>query len=270
MSEPSQGLYALCLQALQKTDPRTKAEAARALYRDWTDQGLPLDTDTPCLKLEVPGRPAHPVLVSPAEVPRRKISSEAGRIRLVHAIAHIEFNAINLALDAVYRFRDMPAQYITDWLQVASEEALHFSLLADYLVAAGSAYGEYEAHNGLWDMAVKTDHDVMVRMALVPRVLEARGLDVTPGMIEQLERVGDERLVEILKVIFRDEIGHVRIGNRWYHHCCDQRGLDASETFFELLDQYMGRPLPGPFALDARREAGFSDTELELLMTRAR
>jgi len=161
-------------------------------------------------------------------------------------------------------------QYITDWLQVASEEALHFSLLADYLVAAGSAYGEYEAHNGLWDMAVKTDHDVMVRMALVPRVLEARGLDVTPGMIEQLERVGDERLVEILKVIFRDEIGHVRIGNRWYHHCCDQRGLDASETFFELLDQYMGRPLPGPFALDARREAGFSDTELELLMTRAR
>jgi len=256
--------------ALLEDDPAAKVDAVRVLQQDWSNGTLTCDSSSDVRSITVPGRPERPRLVSPAEVPKRKAGSTEGRIRLVHAIAHIEFNAINLALDAVYRFRDMPDQYYSDWLQVAREEALHFSLLEHYLLERGSYYGEFSAHNGLWEMAVKTDADVLVRMALVPRVLEARGLDVTPTMIAQLQGVGDEALVDILKIIFHDEIGHVRIGNHWYHHCCRERGLEPTETFFSLLDEYMGGPLPGPFETEARLDAGFTHNELELLNANTR
>lgn len=187
---------------------------------------------------------------------------------LCHALAHIEFNAINLALDAVYRFRDMPIDYYTDWLKVAAEEALHFSLLNKYLVDQNVSYGDYDAHNGLWEMAVKTDHDVLVRMALVPRVLEARGLDVTPGMINKLERIGDTKLVDILQVIYRDEIGHVKIGSCWFNYLCEQRSLLPDETFSDLLDEYMEGACFGPFDDAVRLQAGFSKRELTDLMNR--
>ncbi|WP_283149803.1 ferritin-like domain-containing protein [Silvimonas soli] len=216
-------------------------------------------------RLAEPGRPPKPILISPKEVPKRGLGSIEGRAALLHALAHIEFNAVNLALDAIYRFREMPLAYYEDWLQVAKEEALHFTLLRDYLQKSGFDYGDFPAHNGLWDMALRTDHDVMVRMALVPRILEARGLDVTPGIRAKLWSVGDRQAAKILDVILRDEIGHVQIGNRWYHWCCEQRGLEPVATFVSLLRDYAVPAYPGALNHAARREAGFSDEELALI-----
>ncbi|MEE9352035.1 MAG: ferritin-like domain-containing protein, partial [Thiotrichaceae bacterium] len=215
--------------------------------------------------IEVPGRPEKPELVPVNQVKRRKLTTEEGRATLIHAIAHIEFNAINLALDAVYRFRDMPDDYYTDWLQVASEEAYHFSLLEVRLQQMGYVYGDMPAHNGLWESCINTEHDVMVRMALVPRVLEARGLDVTPGMMEKLQSVGDQQTVDILAIILRDEIGHVRIGSRWFHYCCEQRQLEPEATFLNLIKEYMDGALRGPFHREARLQAGFTEQELDML-----
>jgi uncharacterized ferritin-like protein (DUF455 family) len=189
-------------------------------------------------------------------------------LTLVHAITHIEFNAINLALDAVYRFQSMPQQYYLDWCKVAAEEAKHFTLLSDYLNANGMVYGDLPAHNGLWEMAVKTDFDVLVRMALVPRVLEARGLDVTPGMIKKLETTGDNQLIDILQIIFEDEIGHVKIGSYWYKYLCEQRGLEPEKTFIDLIDKYMQGAHFGPFETQARLDAGFSEQEMQSLLQR--
>lgn len=265
----SDNLYQRTFECLMHSDPGRKREAVAALRQAWQAGELSRDGAAALARIEQPGRPERPHLVAPSEVPRRSTGTVAGRVRLAHAIAHIEFNAINLALDAVYRFRDMPDDYYNEWLQVADEEAMHFSLCDAYLGEHGSGYGEFDAHNGLWEMALKTDQDVLVRMALVPRVLEARGLDVTPGMISQLERAGDDELVSVLRVIFRDEIGHVRIGNRWFRHCCDQRGVDASKTFFDLVEQYTGGPLPGPFEHEARLDAGFTENELEILKVQA-
>jgi uncharacterized ferritin-like protein (DUF455 family) len=180
-------------------------------------------------------------------------------------VAHIEFNAINLALDAVYRFRDLPEAYYGDWLQVAAEEAYHFSLLRERLRELDCTYGELPAHNGLWEQACKTDHDVLIRMALVPRVLEARGLDVTPGMMQRLREVGDEPTIAILEIILRDEIGHVRIGSHWFRYCCAQRGLEPEATFRQLIREVLQGPLRGPFYTEARLQAGFSANELAQL-----
>ena len=193
------------------------------------------------------------------------MASLEGRAALIHSLCHIEFNAINLGWDAVYRFREMPRDFYTDWIKVAAEEAYHFSLLRDHLRDMGYDYGDFVAHNGLWEMAIKTDFDPLVRMALVPRVLEARGLDVTPGIMAKLEEVGDEAAVAILKIIHRDEIGHVEIGSRWFNHLCLERGLDASETFEALISQYMKGKLKGPFDMATRRKAGFSEAELKYL-----
>lgn len=157
---------------------------------------------------------------------------------MMHAIAHIEFNAINLALDAVQRFEGMPEQFYADWLRIADEEAYHFELIRAHMRQLGADYGDHNAHSGLWEMCEKTAHDVLIRMALVPRVLEARGLDVTPGIQKKLTQVGDHNAVSLLDIILRDEIGHVEIGNRWFRHCCKARGLKTDETFFKLLDEY--------------------------------
>lgn len=212
-----------------------------------------------------PGRPDKPVLVAPGDVPKRRLGSKTGLIALVHAVAHIEFNAINLAWDAVYRLRNLPRQFYADWIKVAAEEAHHFRLLRQRLNALGSDYGDFPAHNGLWDMAVRTAFDPLVRMALVPRVLEARGLDVTPGMIARLRQAGDEETVAILEIILRDEIGHVAIGSHWFQYLCQQRGLDAAQTFHELLEHYFPGQICGPFHYEARLQAGFSTVELEAL-----
>lgn len=268
MSGESINLFDNALCCLLHTEPEKKVELTFSLQRDWLGDKLALDPTSDIQSLPVPGRPLAPELVDARDVPRRNISSLNGRLALVHAIAHIEFNAINLALDAIYRFQQMPEQYYTDWSRVAAEEAQHFSMLAEYLENHGVAYGDYPAHNGLWEMAVKTDSDVLIRMALVPRVLEARGLDVTPGMIEKLGSTGDEKLIAILQKIFDDEIGHVKIGSFWYKTLCEERGLEPEKTFLDLIGQYMKGAKFGPFDTEARLEAGFSEAEMKRLLDR--
>jgi uncharacterized ferritin-like protein (DUF455 family) len=201
----------------------------------------------------------------PREVPRRGLGSAEGRAALVHAVAHIEFNAINLAWDAVYRFRGMPGAYYRDWASVANDEARHFTMLAARLGQLGHAYGDFDAHNGLWEMAVKTADSCLERMALVPRVLEARGLDVTPGMIARLRSVGDEATAAILEIILREEVPHVATGTRWFRYCCERDGLDPAAAFRALLAEQVSGGLKGPFNLEARRAAGFDDAELAML-----
>lgn len=264
-------LYEATYACLMEQNIECKLAGATQLYADW-QAGLlrrEASADT-ALSVPVAGRPVKPDLVHPKNVKQRKLSSVEGRKALLHAVAHIEFNAINLALDAVYRFRDMPDAYYGDWLQVAAEEAYHFGLVRERLRELGGDYGDLPAHNGLWEQACKTDYDVMVRMALVPRVLEARGLDVTPGMMERLREVSDLPTVAILEIILRDEIGHVRIGSRWYHYCCEQRGLEPKATFRQLLREVLQAPLRSPLYTEARLQAGFSAEELEELLVMER
>ena len=252
------------LELLCLTDPTAKAQSTRLGFSD--PAALTIDADAALREpAGLPGRPARPQLVSPAHVPRRSLHTPQGRAALLHAVAHIEFNAINLALDAIWRFASMPADYYRDWARVAAEEALHFSLLSEHLASLGHAYGDFDAHDGLWTMVEKTKHDIVARMALVPRTLEARGLDATPPMQAKLAQAGDPRAVEILGVILRDEVGHVAIGNRWYRWLCACEGLDPIAHFEQLLvTHHAPRPKP-PFNLDARRRAGFDDEELKRL-----
>ncbi|WP_345810907.1 ferritin-like domain-containing protein [Paraburkholderia sp. PREW-6R] len=258
------------LAALLEAEPVAKAAAARAIH------AAVLDGDMTCpaaLELAepagLPGRPSRPELVEPRKLERRSMQSPQGRAVLLHALAHIEFNAINLALDAVWRFSHMPAAFYVDWLKVAAEEAYHFSLLTARLAEYGHAYGDFPAHDGLWDMCERTRGDVLARMALVPRTLEARGLDASPPIRARLQQAGDHASAAILDIILRDEIGHVLIGNRWFRHLCDEHGLDPHPTYIRLADQYHAPKLRGPFNFDARRDAGFDETELAALVARA-
>ncbi len=252
------------LEILQTADPPAKAAAARAL-EPLLREG-PID---PAAVLQptgpLPGRPARPRLVPPSALPRRTPFTPEGRAALLHAVGHIEFNAINLAADAAWRFAGLPEAFYRDWLRVAAEEALHFGLLADHLATLGHAYGDFDAHDGLWAMAEATAGDLLARMALVPRTLEARGLDATPPMQERFRRAGDARAVEILDVILRDEIGHVAIGNRWFGWLCAQRGLDPVAAYEDLAARYGAPRLKPPFNLAAREAAGFSAAEIAAL-----
>ncbi|TXH74821.1 MAG: ferritin-like domain-containing protein [Thiothrix sp.] len=259
-------LYAAALSCLLSTHPDEKISLVPQLQQAWLVGKLirPTHPD-PAQKIAVPGRPAKPELVLPKQMKQRKLHHLEGRIALLHAVAHIEFNAINLALDAVYRFREMPDAYYRDWLQVAAEEAYHFTLVRTRLRELGADYGDLPAHNGLWEHALKTDHDVLVRMALVPRVLEARGLDVTPPMMERLNEVGDSATAEILAIILRDEVGHVRMGSYWYRYCCELRSLEPESTFRQLLREVLQAPVRSPFYTEGRLQAGFSASELEQL-----
>jgi uncharacterized ferritin-like protein (DUF455 family) len=224
---------------------------------------LPLDTDAAIDEPPgVPGRPARPRLVPHASLPRRSPFTAQGRAGLLHAVAHIEANAMRLALDAVWRFAGLPVDYYRDWLGVAAEEAKHFTLLTEHLATLGVAYGDFDAHDGLWEMVEKTKHDAVARMALVPRTLEARGLDATPPMQAKLARAGDARAVAILDIILADEIGHVAVGNRWYRWLCERGGLEPL-AHYALLAERHEAPLPRPpFNYSARRRAGFTEAEL--------
>jgi uncharacterized ferritin-like protein (DUF455 family) len=222
----------------------------------------------------VPGIPAEPQLVAPQEVPFRKIPngaavSEHDRKQAlsvaIHAVAHIEFNAINLALDAAWRFANMPADYYRDFVHIAIEEALHFQLLSDHLATFGTHYGAFVAHNGLWDMAERTKHDVLHRMALVPRLLEARGLDATPRLLPKLLAAGDSEGATILQRILADEVGHVQIGNHWYNYLCEQRGVDPYQTMVDLWHEYSAPPAYPPLNDAARLQAGFTPEDLTFL-----
>lgn len=250
--------------ALAAIDPADKCGRVEAIWRT-VEEGAWAPSSPPEIGTLTCGRPARPELVEPRALPRRGLGSREGRAALVHAIAHIEFNAVNLALDAALRFSGLPGDYYRDWLSVAWDEVRHFRMLETRLGEMDYAYGDFPAHNGLWDMAEKTAHDPLVRMALVPRVLEARGLDVTPGMIERLSVVGDEETVSLLRLILEEEERHVAIGSRWFEYLCARRELDPEPTFTGLLKEYFNGQVRGPINVSARRRAGFSERELESL-----
>lgn len=263
-------LYATARRCLDADDPETKVAlthaAGSALARG---ELVRTATAPPPEPIGAPGRPQRPHLVAPRDLPHRSLGSREGRAAFIHAIAHIEFNAINLAWDAVYRFRDMPDAFHADWVGVAVDEARHFAMLRARLQALGAEYGDFDAHNGLWEMAEQTADSCLARMALVPRVLEARGLDVTPAMIERLKCLQDHESVDILETILAEEVAHVAAGTRWFQHCCSAEGLDPDATFEALLAAAHRGALRGPYNHEARRRAGFSDRDMVAIARRA-
>ena len=261
------GLPERLAQCLLASDPDAKVALTHALWAAWQQGQVAAYAHDARTGISLPGRPQKPELVSPLQVPRRRLGTAAGRAAMIHAITHIEFNAINLALDAAHRFAGMPSDYYADWLRVAAEEATHFGLLSQHLASLGYRYGDFAAHEGLWEMVLKTTHDPMVRMALVPRVLEARGLDATPAITAKLQQIGDTRAVEILAIIERDEIGHVAVGSRWFAYLCEQRGLEPAAKFRQLLTEYDVPPPRLPINIEGRRQGGFSEVELAWLST---
>lgn len=263
---PASTLFDAARACLDAATPQAKVELTFAYASAFARGELATPDDAPAPEpIRMPGRPPRPALVHPRELPKRGFGTAEGRAAFIHAIAHIEFNAIDLGWDAVYRFRGLPAQFYADWVGVANDEARHFQLLRDRLRELGYDYGDFDAHNGLWEMAEKTAHDGLARMALVPRVLEARGLDVTPGMIVKLRSLGDRATVAILETILREEVGHVAAGSRWFRWYCERAGIDPNPRFRELLAEYARAVLYGPFNFEARSAAGFDDEELRML-----
>jgi uncharacterized ferritin-like protein (DUF455 family) len=242
---------------LRTADAHAKCAATSAFAAQWRDGRITLIGDTP--PPDRPSRPAKPALLPPSDVPRRKINrGTAGRIAQLHALAHIELNAVDLAWDIIARFtaRDLPRAFYDDWVRVADEEAKHFGLLADRLSDFDAAYGDLSAHDGLWDSAIGTGHDLAARLAVVPLVLEARGLDVTPMMIAKLRTVDDEETAAILEIIYGDEIGHVEIGHRWFEFECARLGVEAVTHWRHLVERHFRGALKPPFNIEARDAAG--------------
>lgn len=265
MTPQAADLREMALAVLQTPEPRAKAAAARAVHNSLTNGKLSWpslwpDTAPP----STPARPDRPPLVAPGQTARRRLGSVEGRIALLHAVAHIEFNAIDLAFDMAVRFGGDAAldetdrlSFLTDWIRVGDDEARHFGLIADRLESLGAGYGDLPAHDGLWDAARTTQHELAARLAIAPLVLEARGLDVTPGMIDRLNSAGDTISAGILKIIYADEIGHVATGMRWFKHVCAVAG-DVPETrYHSLVQQYYHSGLKLPFNTEARNRAGF-------------
>ena len=253
-------LRELALRALSQTTWEAKAAVLACVASDtWIDVARALTPQGP-----IPGRP--PVeLVSPSGLRMRSVHTLEGRAILIHALAHIEFNAINLALDVVWRFNAMPEAFYRQWMGVAIEESGHFQMLASHLSTLGYRYGDFPAHDGLWEMAERTQDDVLARLALVPRTLEARGLDASPAVRHKLASGGDPKGAAIIDIILRDEIGHVAIGNEWYRWLCAERGREPIQTYAELARQYRAPTLKGPFNIEARLAAGFEPEEIVAL-----
>jgi uncharacterized ferritin-like protein (DUF455 family) len=262
---PENSLYQAARGCLLSTSVDEKLLLTEQIAGAWSNAELTLSGWSDAQAITQAGHPDRPVLVHPSRLPRRGLGHKSGRLALIHAIAHIEFNAINLAWDAVQRFPGMPRDFYNDWIQVAVEEVDHFRRLRERLRDGGVEYGDFTAHNGLWEMALRTAHDPLVRMALVPRMLEARGLDVTPGIMNRFRAVGDQETVAALEVILREEVGHVQFGSRWFIYLCEQRGLDPEETYFDLLEHFLNGGIRCPLHHQARRDAGFSQSELERL-----
>lgn len=209
--------------------------------------------------------PERPEWVMPRQLKRRSMTDPEGLKVFLHAVAHIEFVAIHLALDAAYRFRDVPDVFRRDWLNVAVEESRHFRAVAERMSEVTAAYGDFPAHGGLWELAESTADDLLARMALIPRFMEARGLDVTPGMIEKFQQHGDQRTVDVLSLILREEVGHVALGTHWFRWAADHVGEDSEAIYFTLIERFLSGEIRGPFNEKARMEAGFSRAELDRL-----
>jgi len=261
-------VFEMAESVLLSEDTDSKVEISLEAGERFKLDALRLDSENIPVDIGQVKMPPSPMLVDPRHLPKRKLTSKEGRIALLHSVAHIEFSAIQLAWDHLYRFRGMPEAYYWDWLGVAVEEARHFAMIRERLRQLDADYGDLPAHGGLWSLACETAYDVMARMALVPRFMEARGLDVTPGIMERLAAVGDDESVACLRVILEDEVGHVALGSRWFLWLADQRSLDAENTYFDLLDRHMEGQARGPFNDELRRKAGFSEGELTRLQGR--
>lgn len=267
---PFASLTAAALAVLRADDPVEKVRLSRLAAAQWAADALPIGAVT-----AVPVRPARPEkpdLLPPNKMPHRRLTRGVrGRVTLLHALAHIELNAIDLAWDILARFApEFPPSFAADWLRVAAEEAEHFALLAARLADLGAAYGDLPAHDGLWQAAQETAGDALARLAVVPMVLEARGLDVTPVMIAKLREVADEASAAALEVIYRDEIGHVAIGNRWFLWLAAQRGVAEPRAAWQaLVRRHFRGPLKPPFNEGARASAGFTGDWYEPLAPHA-
>lgn len=262
-------LFEQASHCLSAKDPDEKMERTRELASLWKTGSLSVEEATPlpdqrtdCPEL---GRSERPVVVMPRDVPKRKLTSSEGQAAMLHALAHIEWTAVNLSWDSVLRFRDLPREFIDDWVQTADEERTHFLGLRDALRALGYDYGDFPVHDQLWQMAVKTRTSLEARMGVVHRILEARALDVVPGICRRFEALGCSNVVKVLEMIANDEVGHVNASSRWFRFECKRQGTEPEQRFFELIYDYMKGPLRGPFNRQARLKAGFSDTELDRL-----
>ncbi len=239
----------------------TKVALARATAKAWFAGKLPVGAISTALPMpDRPGRPDRPVLMMPRDMPRRSTGGDKGRFALLHALAHIELNAVDMTWDLIGRFahQTMPRPFFDNWVQVGLEEAKHFDLLSRRLIELGGAYGDQPAHDGLWQAAQATGHDLLARLAVVPLVLEARGLDVTPGMIRNLESAGDLASAKIIAIIYRDEKRHVAFGIKWFRHMCVAQGLPLEATFHRLVRENFRGPVRPPFNDRARAEAGLT------------
>lgn len=261
----STNLFEIAESCLYTPSVEAKLEATKRAALAFRGEGFSLDDRLPPKPASEVRFPERPELVDPRHLPRRKLTTRAGKIAFLHAVAHIELTAIQLAWDMVYRFRGMPRAFYNDWLEVAIEEAYHFSLVRGRLKDFDADYGQFPAHRGLWELAEETAHDVKARLALVPRVMEARGLDVTPAMIDKLDALGDDATANILRIILRDEVGHVARGTRWFQYVCNEQGIDPVTEYFDLVERYLRGAVRGPFNIELRRAAGFSDLELQRL-----
>ncbi|NWG87388.1 MAG: ferritin-like domain-containing protein [Hydrogenophilaceae bacterium] len=261
-------VHAAARAVLAECAVEAKCQGAARLWADWCAGRLQTADDSEPLPHDFAGRPARPPLVPPKQLAKRTLKDREGHAALIHALAHIEFNAINLALDAVCRYPGLPDEFYGDWLRVAAEEAYHFGLLRDHLRSLAYDYGDFPAHDGLMQMARDTAADPLARMALVPRLLEARGLDATPEIQQKLRGYGDAAGAAILDIILRDEVTHVAAGDRWFRHFCELRSLEPEATYRELLERYRAPKPRRPVNTEARLQAGFSEAELDALLGR--
>ncbi len=258
-------LFVLAGRCLHQADIDEKLAVTHLAWSLYQQDRLDFQIDVPIAGIEQTRFPDRPILKRPKEMPRRKFTTKDGVSAMIHAFAHIEFMAINLAWDMLYRFRDLPEKFYLDWLKVAEEEARHFKLLRELLLQRGLNYGDLPAHAGLWVHAEQTDHDVLDRLALIPRCMEARGLDVTPAMIENFKKIGDFACADVLTTILNDEVGHVKIGTEWFNWVCRLRQLDPVATYQQLILQYLQQKPKGPFNKEMRIMAGFAQAELDWL-----
>ena len=256
-------LRAQCLKALAANDLNQKLNQVQAIYESFKSHQIKIDAKADIKHTyHLPGAPPKPDIVAPRLVEKRSASTQHGKLIFIHALAHIEFSAINLALDIIWRFKNLPEQFYSDWLQIAYEEQAHFNLLNSYLKKFGLAYGSFNAHNSLWEMAERTSHDLIHRLALIPRTMEARGLDVTPPIIEKFKQQKDDEIASILQIIYEEEIHHVSIGNIWYRWACESQKLDPHETYKNLLKNYNIELNYEKLNKEARYKAGFLKEEL--------
>jgi uncharacterized ferritin-like protein (DUF455 family) len=258
-------LFYLAFQCLTETDLDKKISLSNDAVKILVAGNIKTN---PCeLNIDnvMPGRPNKPDLIKPKDVPKRSMNTTEGRAAMVHSFAHIEFNAINLAWDLICRFQDMPKEFYLDWAQVAEEETKHFILLREHLNKIGYDYGSFAAHDGLWAIAEKTKHELLLRLAVVPRIMEARGLDVTPDLIKRFRQVNDLEMVSILEIIFEEEIGHVMFGTKWYRYICERMNDNPEKKFKEIMDKFLPSVKTKKINKTARLKAGFSQIEIDYL-----